>query len=90
MGNYKYSETTHRGEFRNKETNELKPLTRLIWTAWYWTKMKCDWKRLMFRALDSNDQQFSIIYNQQDVETGWFNFVKTIMALANDLAIDFV
>ena len=43
----------------------------------------------MFKALDSNGQQFSILYNQQYIKTGWFNFVKTIMALVNDLAIDF-
>ena len=42
VGNYTYSETTPGEEFRNKETNELKPPTRLIWTASNWTKMKCD------------------------------------------------
>ena len=47
-------------------------------------------KGLVFRALDSNDCQYSIIYNQQGIKTGWFNFVKTIMALANDLAMGFV
>ena len=41
MGNYTYSETIPGEEFRNKETNELKPPTRLIWTASNWTKMKC-------------------------------------------------
>ena len=42
MGNYTYFETTPRGEFRSKETNELKPPTRLVWTTLNWTKMKCD------------------------------------------------
>ena len=42
MGNYTYCETTPGGEFRNKETNELKQPARLIWTASNWTNMKCD------------------------------------------------
>ena len=42
MGNYTYSEITPGGEVRNKEINELKPPTRLIWTASNWTEMKCD------------------------------------------------
>ena len=46
-------------------------------------------KGLMFRALDFNDQQFSIIYSQEGIKTGRFNFVKIIMALANDTVIDF-
>ena len=46
MENYTYSETTPGEEFRNKETNELKPPTRLISTASNWTKMKCDSKGL--------------------------------------------
>ena len=42
MGNYTYSETTPGGEFRNKETNELKPPAGFIWTVSNWTKMKHD------------------------------------------------
>ena len=42
MENHTYSETAHGGEFRNKETNELKPPARLIWTASNWMEMKCD------------------------------------------------
>ena len=42
MENYIYSETTPEGEVRNKEKHELKPPTRLIWTALNWVKMKCD------------------------------------------------
>ena len=42
MGNYTYSESTPGGELRNKETNELKPPTRLISIASNWRKMKRD------------------------------------------------
>ena len=77
MGNYSYSATTPGGEFRNKETNELKSPTRLIWTTSNQMKMKCE----MFRSLDSNETIFNNI-NQHNIKTRGFNFVKTIMALA--------
>ena len=42
MGNDTYSETTLGKEFTNKEINELKLPTRMIWTASNWTKVKYD------------------------------------------------
>ena len=43
MGNYTYSETTPGGEFRNKETNELKPPAGLpqIGRKWNMTERAC-------------------------------------------------